>query len=68
MSQALAHRTCPLLFSFSVQSQLLARSPPEQGLNEASPPILGDRSQPAVKDIWGDAAQNHLLLAALLVL
>lgn len=68
MAQALAHRTRPLLFSFSVQSPLLARSPPEQGLKEAPPPILGNCSQPAVKDIWGDAAQNLLLLAALLVL
>lgn len=68
----LAHRMCPLLFCFSVQSQLLALSPPGQGLKEASPPILRTAPrvdpQPALMDIWEEAAQDRLLLAAQLAL
>lgn len=56
MSPGLGSQDALLVFSFSVQSQLFALSPPERGLKEASPPILGDCSQRALKDIWGEAA------------
>lgn len=69
----LAHRKCPLLFSFFVQSQLLAPPPPGQGLKEASPTCLGSLPQKQecpqldLKDIWRERypGMPHLIAWAL---